>query len=262
MVVTGVRSSWEASATKRRSRSWDAARSVNASSRWSSIWLSATPSCPASVDGETSGTRRERSPLAICSAVRVICLIGRMPSRTTHQATAARSSRTMPVATASSVINRVIVSSTSVSGIAVIQKDPSGKRVGPDAIAQVVVAGGTGRERLLGLRALAGLRHVDVRGRQRLTAREVRREERGLFAGVVEAALVDVRTTLVSGRRIAGRSVVETIGRTGGGQPAVDLIDEVGPRGRRDDDGRRRRARRRRARSQRGRGRAATGARR
>ncbi len=33
----------------------------------------------------------------------------------------------MPVATASSVINRVIVSSTSVSGIAVIQKDPSGR---------------------------------------------------------------------------------------------------------------------------------------
>ncbi len=49
MVVSGVRSSWLASATKRRSRASESARAANACSIWASMLLSAAESRPTSV---------------------------------------------------------------------------------------------------------------------------------------------------------------------------------------------------------------------
>ncbi len=72
MVVSGVRSSWEASATNWRSLASDAARAVTSSSMRVSMWLSAAPSSAASVPGVASGIRRLRSPSAIAVAVAVI----------------------------------------------------------------------------------------------------------------------------------------------------------------------------------------------
>ena len=51
------------------------------------MWLRAPPSSPASVAADSSGTRWVRSPSAMRSAVAVICLIGRIPRRTTHHVT-------------------------------------------------------------------------------------------------------------------------------------------------------------------------------
>src|ERR1700716_995978 len=51
MAVSGVRSSWLASATKRRSRSSEAVRSAKAVSIWLSMAFSARPSRPISVSG-------------------------------------------------------------------------------------------------------------------------------------------------------------------------------------------------------------------
>ena len=72
--VRGVRSSCEASARNRRSRSSDALRSANATSICASIAFSATPSCPTSVRSSSWGTRRVRSPAAIAPAVTPISL--------------------------------------------------------------------------------------------------------------------------------------------------------------------------------------------
>src|SRR5439155_301021 len=69
MDVSGVRSSWDASARNRRSRSSDAVRSAKACSIWASIALSATPNWPTSVLGSCWGTLLVRSPSAIAPAV-------------------------------------------------------------------------------------------------------------------------------------------------------------------------------------------------
>ena len=89
------------------------------------------------------GRRRRSAPR--CG---VICLIGRIPRRTTHHATAASSSRMIAVATTSSATRRVIVSSTSVSGRAVTQYGPSGPWPDSHPVAQPVVALCPDRERL------------------------------------------------------------------------------------------------------------------
>ncbi len=120
-----MRSSWDASAMKRRSRSSEAWRSSKAPSIWWSMPLSASPSRPASVDGGPTSTRRERSPSAMASAVAVILSIGRSPSRITQNATSASTSSTAAVAATSTAIIRLSVASASRSDTATTARLPS-----------------------------------------------------------------------------------------------------------------------------------------
>nr|RZI36526.1 hypothetical protein BJQ95_01087 [Cryobacterium sp. SO1] len=73
MAASGVRNSWEASVTNRRIRRSVAARTLSAVSTWSSSWLRASPTMPASVRGSVSAaaTRVEMpwSPTSSGSAV-------------------------------------------------------------------------------------------------------------------------------------------------------------------------------------------------
>ncbi len=69
IVTSGVRSSCEASAAKRRIRSSDAIRAAKAVSMWASMALRELPSRPTSVLGFSISTRRDRSPAAIAAAV-------------------------------------------------------------------------------------------------------------------------------------------------------------------------------------------------
>ena len=80
--ASGVRSSCDASARKRRRRSSLAWRSAKACSRRPSIALSAIPSRPTSVFGVAGLTRRDRSPPAIAPAVSPMRSSGRRPMRT------------------------------------------------------------------------------------------------------------------------------------------------------------------------------------
>ena len=96
MAVSGVRSSWLASAMKRRMRSsdWTAAssdscRSWKADSIWVSMALIERPSRPTSVRGSRSGTRRSRWPAAMSSAVSSMSSSGRRLLRTTAMPTMA-----------------------------------------------------------------------------------------------------------------------------------------------------------------------------
>ena len=102
IAVTGVRSSWLASATKRRIRSslWCAAASDsswawNAVSIWLSIVFSDRPRLPISVRGSRSGTRRFRCPAAISPAVASMSTSGRRLARTTTTMASARMHTTM-----------------------------------------------------------------------------------------------------------------------------------------------------------------------
>ncbi len=116
MVATGVRSSWEASATNWRKRASDAERRSKASSIRPSIPLRATPRSPASVPAAPSGTRCERSPAAMAPAVTVIRCTGRTPRRITHQVTRPSTASTASTAAASTAIRRRTASSTPSSG--------------------------------------------------------------------------------------------------------------------------------------------------
>ena len=69
MVTSGVRSSCEASATKRRIRRSEAVRAANAASMCASMALSEADSRPTSVVGFSISTRRDRSPAAMAAAV-------------------------------------------------------------------------------------------------------------------------------------------------------------------------------------------------
>ena len=91
-----MRSSWLASAMKRRIRSSDWCAAASDSSRaWKavSIWLSMTfndrPRLPISVRGSRSGTRRFRCPAAISPAVSSMSTSGRRFACTTANPTAA-----------------------------------------------------------------------------------------------------------------------------------------------------------------------------
>ena len=89
MLVSGVRSSCEASARKRRSLSSVAARSANATSMRLSIVFRLRPSRPTSVRGSAGCTRSERSPAEIASAVTAILSSGRRSRLIRNQAAAA-----------------------------------------------------------------------------------------------------------------------------------------------------------------------------
>ena len=118
MLVSGVRSSCEASARKRRSFSSVAARSANASSMRPSIVFRLRPSRPTSVRGSAGCTRRVRSPAAMASAVTAIVSSGRRSRLISHQAAAARAPSTSSDTTTSMVSSRVNVCRVSASGMA------------------------------------------------------------------------------------------------------------------------------------------------
>ena len=78
MAASGVRSSWEASETKRVMRSWATTWTEKACSFCWSIVFSARWSEPTSVvAGSVTGTRADRSPLAIRPATASIWRSGR-----------------------------------------------------------------------------------------------------------------------------------------------------------------------------------------
>ena len=93
-VVSGVRNSWLASATKRRSRDSLALLTSNDSSMRVSIWLRAELSRPTSVAALSSGRRAERSPLAMAAAVFSTSSRGRKPRLTARRPMSKRSTST------------------------------------------------------------------------------------------------------------------------------------------------------------------------
>ena len=95
--MSGVRSSCEASATKRRSCSSDASLSRNADSILDNMTLSDDPRRPTSVRSSVSSTRRDRSPAAISPAVPAIVSSGLSPSWTRKNTIAPTATRIEPV---------------------------------------------------------------------------------------------------------------------------------------------------------------------
>ena len=83
IAVSGVRSSWLASATKRRNLFSLAVRAAKDSSIRESIALSEVTKRPTSVSGLASGRRADKSPAAIFSAVSSTATSGRNPTRIT-----------------------------------------------------------------------------------------------------------------------------------------------------------------------------------
>jgi len=113
MAARGVRSSWLASAAKRRSRASLDARLRSAVSTWPSIRLNASPTCPVSVAGSVSGTPAgsETSPAssgssATCEAVTATRRSGRSENRTQKNpkipASISTAAKTTPSASATS----------------------------------------------------------------------------------------------------------------------------------------------------------------
>ncbi len=95
--MSGVRSSWLASATnwrirssERRAAASDRVRASNDVSIWASMLFSDRPSRPTSVVGSWSGTRRDRSPAAMAWAVFSMSVSGRRLARTMATPTTAR----------------------------------------------------------------------------------------------------------------------------------------------------------------------------
>ena len=79
-----MRSSWLASAKKRRIRSWPASRSVTDAAMRPSIPFSAAPSRPTSLPVSAGPTRSARSPAVMRSARAAIISMGRSPRRMTR----------------------------------------------------------------------------------------------------------------------------------------------------------------------------------
>ena len=108
--VSGVRSSCDASAAKRRSCRSDAVRSANAASIWASMALRAVASRPTSVPSLACGTRLVRSPRAMASAVSSMSVSGCMPTRTSHRARRPTASRAATVTISSTTASLWTVS--------------------------------------------------------------------------------------------------------------------------------------------------------
>ncbi len=137
MVVSGVRSSWLASATKRRTRSSEpraaaseAALAPKAASIWASMPLSAVPSRPISVRGSRSGTRLESWPAAMAPAVCSISTSGRRLARTIATPIPTRISRTPPLTVRSMAWSRPMVLSMLSSAPATTSVPPEPSAMG------------------------------------------------------------------------------------------------------------------------------------
>ena len=104
----GVRSSWEASATNRRSRCSEsrsrrseASRALKADSIRVSMTFRVRASRPTSVVSFSPGTRSVRLPPAMVSAVRSMSRRGRNPIRTSHNPPIRATMTAAPVTTSS-----------------------------------------------------------------------------------------------------------------------------------------------------------------
>ena len=107
-----MRSSWLASATKRRNLFSLAVRAAKDSSIRESIALSEVTNRPTSVSGLASGRRADKSPAAIFSAVSSTATSGRKPTLITiREANPIRRSAIMPIKT-KTIRKREVVSST------------------------------------------------------------------------------------------------------------------------------------------------------
>ncbi len=107
--MSGVRSSWLASATnwrirssERRAAASDRVRASNDDSIWASMVFSDRPSWPTSVAGSWSGTRRDRSPAAMARAVFSMSVSGRRLARTMATPTTARATTMITLTSRSS----------------------------------------------------------------------------------------------------------------------------------------------------------------
>ena len=135
MAASGVRSSWLASAAKRRSRASEAARRARAASTWPSIRLNAVPTWPTSVRGLASGTRSlsVTSPLASGSCVTRAAVAatrrnGRNDNRTNPVPSSPVSTSAAENATTSAISTFLRVDSMAASGSPVISTSPSWPR--------------------------------------------------------------------------------------------------------------------------------------
>ena len=97
-----MRSSCEASATKRRRRASDDVRSRKAASIWLSMPLRAEPSRPTSLRSSARRIRRVRSPPAMAPAVSVMSSSGRRPRRTIHSTSSEQGQRRTTIDTITS----------------------------------------------------------------------------------------------------------------------------------------------------------------
>ena len=117
--MSGVRSSWLASATNwrirssdRRAAASDRVRAWNDDSIWASIRFSDRPSRPTSVRGSRSGTRRDRSPAAMARAVSSMSVSGRRLARTMATPTTASATTMMTLTSRSILASQAMVLST------------------------------------------------------------------------------------------------------------------------------------------------------
>ena len=135
MEVSGVRSSWLASATKRRMRfsdpracSSDACWARNAASMRDSILFSEVDSRPTSVRSLPSGTRRDRSPAAMARAVASTSPSGRKLLRTSRYPAAPRMVTTINPTIASMETSRRMAAWSRSMFVATTIVYPSGTR--------------------------------------------------------------------------------------------------------------------------------------
>ena len=111
IAVKGVRSSWLASATKRRNLSSLCMRASKASSIRESIVLREVLKRPTSVSGSKLSRRADKSPAAIFSAVSSIFSNGRIPTLITcRDAKAIKSKTKLPMIKNTEPICRVVLS--------------------------------------------------------------------------------------------------------------------------------------------------------
>ena len=139
MAASGVRSSWEASATNWRMRPSDsrssdsvASRSANAFSIRPSMMLSARARRPTSVLAAAPGTRWSSSPAAIAPAVASTARSGRSPIRTSHQPQRSATRSAAPVTASSMSTRRPSVLIVSSSGRATTSSGPPAVARGAD----------------------------------------------------------------------------------------------------------------------------------
>ena len=130
MEVSGVRSSWLASATNRRSLFSVSVRAVKDSSIRESIWFSEVLNRPTSVSGSKFSRRADRSPAAIFSAVASILVSGFMPILITcREANAINKSTRPPIIRKTTPILWVVLSNSLKDCATITEPRDEGKTV-------------------------------------------------------------------------------------------------------------------------------------
>jgi hypothetical protein len=122
--VSGVRSSCDASAAKRRSRASDASLAANATSSWFNMALSADARRATSVLLKSVSMRAPSSPPPIALATPIMSSIGLMPTRLNSHTSDPMTRRAATAATSWIVASSWIVSCWSVIGAARTSTSP------------------------------------------------------------------------------------------------------------------------------------------